>query len=96
MEYDWLLEPNTGPLRVPCMAFQTHFYYFWHAGNQVSMVSTTVGEFPAEPSEEFNHSLLVHAPQLPMVNIWSELLFSRALCIPSGFGILILKWQLPY
>ena len=44
-------------LSLTCMAFQTHFYYFRCAGNQVSMVSTIVGEFPAEPSEEFNHSL---------------------------------------
>ena len=68
------------------------------SGFRIKSVSTIVGEFPAEPFEEFNHSLQVHAPQLPMVIygvIQSELSFSRALCIPSGFGILILKWQLP-
>ena len=42
------------------------------SGFYIKSVSTIVGEFPAEPSEEFNHSLLVHAPQLPMINIWSD------------------------
>ena len=39
------------------------FPVFPDAGNQVSTlhksVSTIVSEFPAQPSEEFNHSLLV-------------------------------------
>ena len=42
------------------------------SGFHIKSVSTIVSEFPAQPSEEFNHSSIVHAPQLLMVNIWSD------------------------